>query len=120
MPLAEAALKWTLAYPAVSTCIPGIRNLRQALLNCAAGDGPALSPTDVKKAEKLYQSNFGLPLRTVPDTREVPAILMSGVRRTSKKPGKPGSPARRGGKRPKPSGRKRAADGPRRKKSGKK
>jgi aryl-alcohol dehydrogenase-like predicted oxidoreductase len=89
MPLAEAALKWTLAYPAVSTSIPGIRNLRQALLNCAAGDGPALPTAAVKKAEKLYRSNFGLPVRTVPDTLEVPAILMSGVRRTVKKSERP-------------------------------
>src|ERR1019366_158781 len=56
MSLADAALKWTLAYPEVSTSIPGIRNLRQAVLNCVAGDGETLSPASARKAEKLYQA----------------------------------------------------------------
>jgi aryl-alcohol dehydrogenase-like predicted oxidoreductase len=80
MPLAEAALKWTLAYPAVSTTIPGIRNLKQALLNCAAGDGAVLSAEDVRQAEGLYKSNFGLPVKTVDSDEDVEAVFMSGVR----------------------------------------
>jgi aryl-alcohol dehydrogenase-like predicted oxidoreductase len=80
MPLAEAALKWTLAHPAVSTTIPGIRNLKQALLNCAAGDGPVLSAEDARKAEELYKSNFGLPVKTVDSDEDVEAVFMSGVR----------------------------------------
>jgi aryl-alcohol dehydrogenase-like predicted oxidoreductase len=38
----QAALKWVLAHPAVSTVIPGIRNVAQAEANCAASDLPAM------------------------------------------------------------------------------
>ena len=41
--LAKAALKFALKPKAVSTVIPGIRNVRQAELNCAVGDEPSLS-----------------------------------------------------------------------------
>ncbi len=99
MPLAEAALKWTLSYPAVSTAIPGIRNLRQALLNCAAGDGPVLSPDAVRKAEKLYLSNFGLPVKKVSSAQEVSALFMSGIKVVTGKPKKAGrSPVRKASK----------------------
>jgi aryl-alcohol dehydrogenase-like predicted oxidoreductase len=40
--LAEAALKFVLAHPAVTTVIPGIRNLRQADLNCAVSEKPEM------------------------------------------------------------------------------
>jgi aryl-alcohol dehydrogenase-like predicted oxidoreductase len=80
MPLAEAALKWTLAYPEVSTAIPGIRNLRQAALNCSAGDGETLSAPLARKAENLYKSNFGLPVQKVASDEGVPAVFVSGVR----------------------------------------
>jgi aryl-alcohol dehydrogenase-like predicted oxidoreductase len=80
MPLAEAAIKWTLAYPAVSTAIPGIRNLRQAQLNCAAGDGPILAKAFAQKAEKLYRSNFGLPIAKVATEEGIPAVMMSGIK----------------------------------------
>ncbi len=42
--MAQAALKFVLAHPAVSTVIPGIRNLSQAEANCAVSDLPDLSP----------------------------------------------------------------------------
>jgi aryl-alcohol dehydrogenase-like predicted oxidoreductase len=86
MSLAEASLKWTLAYPEVSTTIPGIRNLKQAVVNCAAGEGAVLSPSLCRKAEKLYRKNFGLPIQKVDSDEAVPAVFMSGV--------KVGSPAR--------------------------
>jgi aryl-alcohol dehydrogenase-like predicted oxidoreductase len=41
--LATAALKFALKPAAVSTVIPGIRNVRQAELNCRVGDLPAMS-----------------------------------------------------------------------------
>lgn len=41
--LAQAALKFVLAHPAVSTVIPGIRNLTQADANCGVSDLPGLS-----------------------------------------------------------------------------
>ncbi|MEI7551870.1 MAG: aldo/keto reductase [Verrucomicrobiota bacterium] len=40
--LPQAALKWVLAHPAVSTVIPGIRNPAQAEANCAVSDLPDL------------------------------------------------------------------------------
>jgi aryl-alcohol dehydrogenase-like predicted oxidoreductase len=80
MTLAEGALKWTLAYPEVSTSIPGIRNLRQAVLNCEAGDGQILPLSAVHKAEKLYKANFGLPVKSVSTEEGVHAVFRSGIR----------------------------------------
>ena len=79
MPLAEAALKWTLAYPEVSTTIPGIRNPAQAKSNCASGNGSVLSRPEAQKCEKLYQSNFGLPRKTMVSDEKVHAVFMSGI-----------------------------------------
>ncbi len=40
--LPQAALKWVLAHPAVTTVIPGIRNVAQAEANCGVSDLPAM------------------------------------------------------------------------------
>lgn len=40
--LPQAALKWVLAHPAVSTVIPGMRNVAQAEANCGVSDLPAM------------------------------------------------------------------------------
>lgn len=53
--MAQAALKFVLAHPAVSTVIPGIRNVAQAEANCGVSDLPALAPAVV---EKLYRHNW--------------------------------------------------------------
>ena len=42
--LAQAALKFVLAHPAVSTVIPGIRNVAQAEANCGVSDLPPCPP----------------------------------------------------------------------------
>ncbi|HVZ66128.1 MAG TPA: aldo/keto reductase [Lacunisphaera sp.] len=42
--LPQAALKFVLAHPAVSTVIPGIRNVTQAEANCGVSDLPGLAP----------------------------------------------------------------------------
>jgi len=42
--LAQAALKFVLAHPAVSTVIPGIRSVTQAEANCGVSDLPDLPP----------------------------------------------------------------------------
>lgn len=42
--LAQAALKFVLGHPAVSTVIPGIRNVAQAEANCGVSDLPAMPP----------------------------------------------------------------------------
>ena len=53
--LAQTALKFVLAHPAVSTVIPGIRNLAQADANCGVSDLPAL-PADL--LERLRRHNW--------------------------------------------------------------
>jgi aryl-alcohol dehydrogenase-like predicted oxidoreductase len=53
--LPQAALKWVLAHPAVSTVIPGIRNVSQATANCGVSDLPAMPPALV---EKLRRHNW--------------------------------------------------------------
>jgi aryl-alcohol dehydrogenase-like predicted oxidoreductase len=80
MPLAEAALKWTLAYPEVSVSIPGIRNSHQARVNGLAGDGARVSAPAAKKAQTFYRRNFGLPVQKVVSTEAVPAVFISGVK----------------------------------------
>ncbi|MDB6168447.1 MAG: aldo/keto reductase [Verrucomicrobia bacterium] len=52
---AQAALKFVLAHPAVSTVIPGIRNVAQADANCGASDLPAM-PSAL--AERLHRHNW--------------------------------------------------------------
>jgi aryl-alcohol dehydrogenase-like predicted oxidoreductase len=47
--MAQAALKFVLAHPAVSTVIPGIRNPAQAEANCGTSDLPDLAPELLKK-----------------------------------------------------------------------
>ncbi len=53
--MAQAALKFVLAHPAVSTVIPGIRNTAQAEANCATSDLPDLTPDLL---EKLRRHNW--------------------------------------------------------------
>ncbi len=53
--LAQAALKFVLAHPAVSTVIPGIRNVAQADANCAVSDLPAMPPALL---QKLHRHNW--------------------------------------------------------------
>lgn len=53
--MAQAALKFVLAHPAVSTIITGIRNVAQAEANCASSDLPDLAPDLL---EKLRRHNW--------------------------------------------------------------
>lgn len=53
--LAQAALKFVLAHPAVSTVIPGIRTLAQADANCGVSDLPDLNPDLLKR---LHRHNW--------------------------------------------------------------
>ena len=50
--MAQAALKFVLAHPAVSTVIPGIRNVAQAEANCGVSDLPDMSPELLKRLQK--------------------------------------------------------------------
>jgi aryl-alcohol dehydrogenase-like predicted oxidoreductase len=47
--LPEAAIRFALSDPAVSSVIPGMRTVRNAEANCAAGDGRGLPPDQVEK-----------------------------------------------------------------------
>jgi aryl-alcohol dehydrogenase-like predicted oxidoreductase len=53
--MAEAAMKFVLAHPAVSTVIPGIRNVAQANANCGVSDLP-LMPAEL--LAKLRRHNW--------------------------------------------------------------
>jgi aryl-alcohol dehydrogenase-like predicted oxidoreductase len=53
--LPQAALKWVLAHPAVTTVIPGIRNVAQAEANCGVSDLPAMPAALV---ERLRRHNW--------------------------------------------------------------
>ena len=53
--LAQAALKFVLAHPAVSTVIPGIRNVAQAEANCAVSDLPPMHDALV---QRLHRHNW--------------------------------------------------------------
>lgn len=53
--LPQAALKFILAHPAVSTVIPGMRNAMQAGLNCSVSDLPDLPSALLKK---LHRHNW--------------------------------------------------------------
>ncbi len=55
--LAQAALRFVLCHPAVSTMIPGIRTVKQAEDNAAASGKP-LPAADVKRLQELYRSDF--------------------------------------------------------------
>jgi aryl-alcohol dehydrogenase-like predicted oxidoreductase len=50
--LPQAALKFILAHPAVSTVIPGMRNPDQVNLNCAVSALPPMAPETVAKLQK--------------------------------------------------------------------
>jgi aryl-alcohol dehydrogenase-like predicted oxidoreductase len=50
----QAALKYVLAHPAVSTVIPGIRNVSQADANCAVSDLAEMPASLLEKLRKHY------------------------------------------------------------------
>lgn len=52
--MAQAALKFVLGHPAVSTVIPGIRNVAQAEANCGVSDLPAMSSELLRKLHAHY------------------------------------------------------------------
>lgn len=55
--LAQAALRFVLSHPAVSTVIPGIRTVQQAESNIAVS-GKTLPAEDVTKLQELYRGDF--------------------------------------------------------------
>jgi len=51
--LAQAALQYCLAHPAVSAVIPGAKTPEQARANAAASDGVLLTPQEVTRARTV-------------------------------------------------------------------
>jgi aryl-alcohol dehydrogenase-like predicted oxidoreductase len=53
--LAQLALRWILAFDAVSTVIPGAKTPEQARANAAAADLPAPSPETMERIAEIYR-----------------------------------------------------------------
>lgn len=58
MSLGQAALKWVLAEPSVTSAQPNIYNLEQLEEFAAAPDKPDLTPADLRRVADLYERNF--------------------------------------------------------------
>jgi aryl-alcohol dehydrogenase-like predicted oxidoreductase len=58
--MAQAALRFVLAFPEVSVAIPGGKTVDQVEENCSAADAPELSPADLRRARDLYAKDFAL------------------------------------------------------------
>ena len=55
---AQAALRWVIQQPGVTTVIPGARNVGQARGNAAAARVPALSPEVLAAITDLYDERI--------------------------------------------------------------
>lgn len=58
--IAQAALRFVLAFPEVSVAIPGAKTAAQAEENLRASEAPALTQEEIEKARTLYARDFGL------------------------------------------------------------
>jgi aryl-alcohol dehydrogenase-like predicted oxidoreductase len=54
VPPAQAALRWVIDQPGVTTVIPGATSARQARQNAAAAGLPPLTPAELAAVEGLY------------------------------------------------------------------
>lgn len=64
MTLAQAALKWLLAEPAIPSVLPNIYNIEQLEEFSAASELPDLTPEDLERVAELYDRNFYLEAAT--------------------------------------------------------
>lgn len=53
--MAQMALRWILMYDAVSTTIPGAKNIDQAVANAAASDLPAIDAGTMCAVSDVYE-----------------------------------------------------------------
>jgi aryl-alcohol dehydrogenase-like predicted oxidoreductase len=58
--MAQAALRFVLAFPGVSTAIPGGKTGAQVAENVGSADAPPLTEAEVQEARSLYAKDFGL------------------------------------------------------------
>jgi aryl-alcohol dehydrogenase-like predicted oxidoreductase len=60
--LGQAALKWLLADPAITSTLPNIYDTAQLEEFAAAPDTPDLTDEEMRRCADLYAANFGVPL----------------------------------------------------------
>jgi aryl-alcohol dehydrogenase-like predicted oxidoreductase len=58
--LAQAALKWILSFPEVSSVIAGSANRQELAENLAVSDLPDLNPLDLERIARLHGTNFAV------------------------------------------------------------
>ncbi|HEV2230718.1 MAG TPA: aldo/keto reductase [Thermoplasmata archaeon] len=58
--MAQAALRFVLAFPEISVAIPGAKTAVQVAENVGAADAPLLTQAEVREAHALYARDFGL------------------------------------------------------------
>ncbi len=61
MTLGQAALKWVLSEPSVTSAQPNIYDAEQLEEFAAAPDKPDLTPNDLRRVAELYERNFDVP-----------------------------------------------------------
>ncbi len=57
---AQAAIRFVLAFPEVSTAIPGAKTPEQTEENLGAADAAPLTETELREARRLYARDFDL------------------------------------------------------------
>lgn len=58
--MAQAALRFALAFPEISVAIPGAKTISQVDENVGAANSPALTDSEIREARALYAKDFGL------------------------------------------------------------
>jgi aryl-alcohol dehydrogenase-like predicted oxidoreductase len=58
--MAQAALRFVLAFPEISVAIPGAKTVAQVAENVGSADAPPLTQAEVQEARALYSKDFGL------------------------------------------------------------
>ena len=58
--LAQAALRFVLAFPEVSVAIPGAKTAAQVEENLRASEAPGLTPDELEESRRWYARDFGL------------------------------------------------------------
>jgi aryl-alcohol dehydrogenase-like predicted oxidoreductase len=64
VPPAQAALRWVIGQPGVTTVIPGASSAGQARQNAAAADLPPLTPAELAAIENLYDRRIRAQVHT--------------------------------------------------------
>lgn len=57
--MAQAALRFVLAFPETSVAIPGAKTIAQVNENVGSADAPALTDSEIEESRRLYAKDFG-------------------------------------------------------------